>query len=286
MRQQCPRGRFSLPSPRVSPPHWWAGSTVGPLRRTPKRSLLREPAGPAFAFRGRWPIDMMRLPAAWEISTGLPRRARYVAVVDTGVRVTPDLFGRVVLSQRDVESEGRYGDQTRIGRGTKVAGIVAASGLDGAGSGGRVLDDAGFVSIQASTKVRPSPSESVAADRRPGSRTHGSPSSISVSALSSTASLEREAIGRAIASGIVVVAAAGNDGFAGVPEFPAAYAGVLAVGAVGPGGKRAAFSNRGPWVGVMAPGCGAALDLQDRPCRQRVLRHVSRCRVRSPAWPG
>ena len=45
---------------------------------------------------------------------------------------------------------------------------------------------------------------------------------------------ERAAIGRAVAAGIVVVASAGNDGSL-LPQFPAAYAGVLAVGAAGPG---------------------------------------------------
>lgn len=66
-----------------------------------------------------------------------------------------------------------------------------------------------------------------------------------------------------VSSGVIVVAAAGNDGTL-VPEFPAEYPGMLAVGAVGCDGKRAAFSNRCPWVGVMAPGRGAALDVRDR----------------------
>ena len=71
---------------------------------------------------------------------------------------------------------------------------------------------------------------------------------------------ERDAIKRAVAAGIVVVASAGNDGSL-LPKFPAAYAGVLAVGAAGPDGKVAEFSNRGSWVGVLAPACGAAIDI-------------------------
>jgi hypothetical protein len=55
---------------------------------------------------------------------------------------------------------------------------------------------------------------------------------------------------------VVVVAAAGNDlphGGAG-PFYPAAYPGVLAVGAAGPGGALAAFSDRHTPVAVTAPG--------------------------------
>ena len=61
---------------------------------------------------------------------------------------------------------------------------------------------------------------------------------------------------------MVVVAAAGNDigqgssdGTDGTgPFYPAAYKGVLAVGAVGPGGVLAGFSDRYTPVGVTAPG--------------------------------
>ena len=73
--------------------------------------------------------------------------------------------------------------------------------------------------------------------------------------------VEREAIGRAVAAGIVVVASAGNDGSL-LPQFPAAYAGVLAVGAAG--SRRQAWPRSrivAPGSACMAPGCGAALDI-------------------------
>jgi subtilisin family serine protease len=55
--------------------------------------------------------------------------------------------------------------------------------------------------------------------------------------------------------GAVVMAAAGND--AGTtPQYPAAESleGLLAVAAAAQGGGLADFSNRGPWVGLAAPG--------------------------------
>jgi hypothetical protein len=61
-----------------------------------------------------------------------------------------------------------------------------------------------------------------------------------------------QAVKEALAAGALVVAPAGNDGKAEV-AFPAAYPGVLAVGAIGPNGERAEFSNYGRGV-LFAPG--------------------------------
>jgi len=68
----------------------------------------------------------------------------------------------------------------------------------------------------------------------------------------------REAIANALAHNVVIVAAAGNDGSAGGGftsyGYPAAFTGVIAVAAVGPGGQRASFSDRNSSVVVSAPG--------------------------------
>ncbi|MBI5822343.1 MAG: S8 family serine peptidase [Verrucomicrobia bacterium] len=53
--------------------------------------------------------------------------------------------------------------------------------------------------------------------------------------------------------GIVCVAAMGNDG-AEVINYPAVLSGVVAVGAHGPTGGTALYSNTGPWITVCAPG--------------------------------
>ena len=60
------------------------------------------------------------------------------------------------------------------------------------------------------------------------------------------------------ASNVVVVAAAGNDSPDGAtgPFYPAAYPGVLSVGAVGQDGARAGFSDTRTPVSVTAPGVG------------------------------
>ena len=63
----------------------------------------------------------------------------------------------------------------------------------------------------------------------------------------------QQAISEAQASGALVIAAAGNDGYER-QRFPAAAEGVLSVGAIGQSLDIASFSTRGNWIDLMAPG--------------------------------
>ncbi len=63
----------------------------------------------------------------------------------------------------------------------------------------------------------------------------------------------KEQLGKAMAKGIVVVAAAGNVP-SGNPVYPAAFPGVLAVGGAGADGKPASWSNYGDFLGLSASG--------------------------------
>jgi subtilisin family serine protease len=62
------------------------------------------------------------------------------------------------------------------------------------------------------------------------------------------------AVRYALASGVTVVAATGNDGSATVVRVPSAIRGVLAVSALDAAGGRAAFANGGPGTTIAAPG--------------------------------
>jgi subtilisin family serine protease len=62
-----------------------------------------------------------------------------------------------------------------------------------------------------------------------------------------------DAIVRADSVGVLLVASAGNSAST-APICPAAYPEVLSVGAVGPSGGRASYSNYGPTVAIAAPG--------------------------------
>lgn len=70
-----------------------------------------------------------------------------------------------------------------------------------------------------------------------------------------SSSLLQQAVADAQASGAILVAAVGNDGV-GQISYPAAYDGVVAVGAVDATGQRATFSNYGPQMQLSAPGVG------------------------------
>ena len=67
------------------------------------------------------------------------------------------------------------------------------------------------------------------------------------------------AVDAARAAGVIVVAAAGNENTS-APSFPAAYAGVISVSAVGFDLKRAPYSNFGSTIDIAAPGGDTSVD--------------------------
>ena len=100
--------------------------------------VLREPTGAPFPAscpvgRSTWCV----CPPRWDVTTG-SSPGPLIAVIDTGVHVTPDLAGRVELRERRRLGSAR--EPILLGHGTEVAGIVAASGADGSRLGRRVLE--------------------------------------------------------------------------------------------------------------------------------------------------
>jgi len=72
----------------------------------------------------------------------------------------------------------------------------------------------------------------------------------------------REAVARAVAAGIPIIASAGNDGLC-TPQYPAAFPGVIAVAALGPDGPPP-WTNYGDWVDACAPGTDLVSTFFDR----------------------
>ena len=71
--------------------------------------------------------------------------------------------------------------------------------------------------------------------------------------------VEGDAFQRAVDAGIIVVAASGNESEEGRPApvlYPAAYPGIVTVGAIDSSSTLATFSNQGPQMDLVAPGVG------------------------------
>ena len=219
-------------------------------------------------FRYQYNLRAIQIPAAWAFSRGA---GATVAVLDTGVayedhgsyRRAPDLAGTRFAQGWDfIDGDAHPNDVApRDGRrshGTSMAGLIAQTTDNALGSAG-VAPDATIMPVRV---LHPDLSGSAATIAR-GVRfaaDHGA-DVISMSlAGPSPARVLRKAIAYATAHGVTVVAAAGNDGAAQV-SWPAADPRVIAVGAVAQDLTRAAYSNYGSALDLVAPaGAGERLD--------------------------
>lgn len=189
---------------------------------------------------------------AWDVTLGSSNQE--IAVLDTGVDYHhPDLDGKVIRGYDFVQNDWTPQDQN--GHGTHVAGIAAAETNNGIGIAGmapntkilavRVLDASGSGSLA-----------NIADGIIYAADAGAEVINLSLGCNCDTQTMEN-AVNYAWNRGVVVVAAAGNDGVSTTFE-PASYANVIAVGAVDSNNRKASFSNWGTWVDVMAPGVDIA----------------------------
>ncbi|HUP45916.1 MAG TPA: S8 family serine peptidase [Thermoanaerobaculia bacterium] len=200
-------------------------------------------------------IDLVRARDVWSVTRG---ESVNVAVLDTGVDYKhPDLAGvwaggfNTYAQSNDPMDDNNHGTHVAgtiaamdndfgvvgVAPGVKLWGVKVLRG-DGVGSSDRVIAGIDWVIQQ--------------------KRLLGGNWIINLSLGSAgSTTAEREAIERANTEGILIVAASGNESTATMPaavSYPAAYPGVLAVGAVNEIRQLAAFSNQGPELALVAPG--------------------------------
>lgn len=212
-------------------------------------------------------LQSIGVPGAWGRTRGA---GVTVAVLDTGVDTSaPDLTGSVTVGPDYTAGADPPGYQPPYLHGTYICSIIAghgsgpgeAEGMLGVAPQARILsvrvilDDSepGFAVYNGNAAY-----DDAIANGIDYAVAHGaSVINMSLGSQGATRSL-RQAIAGAVARGVVVVAAAGNDGTSGGGftsySYPAAFTGVIAVGAVGAGGQRASFSDRNSSVVVSAPG--------------------------------
>ncbi len=202
-----------------------------------------------------WALQRLQLAQLWSGTSHQGQGVR-VAVIDSGVDdKNPQLSTAVDASLgRDLTSKkGGNGTSDTEGHGTEVAGIIAA----------RQLPKTGFIGIAPRAVIIPvrqnaggNGKVSTLAQGINYAVSHGARViNISQDTTAPTSELAA-AVQHAVAQQVVVVAAAGNDGANGKVNttYPAAYQGVLAVGASDRNDERADFSQAGAFVGVVAPG--------------------------------
>jgi len=235
-------------------PHSRAG-LPGPRPGCPAQPGVVAPAAAPWAQRE------LGFAAVWKRTRG---GGVTVAVVDSGVDANPQ-FGDRVIPGPDLVAGTKPGippGADCVGHGTAVASIIAAAPVPGISFTG-VAPAARILSVKIS-----------GTDSFPTSVTpQGIMDAVQFGADVINLSLAtpddvqglRNAVTYALRHNVVVVAAAGNDVGPGSsdgadgnqgsgPFYPASYPGVLAVGAIGPGGVLAGFSDRYTPVGVTAPG--------------------------------
>ncbi|WP_157252328.1 type VII secretion-associated serine protease mycosin [Nonomuraea typhae] len=194
-----------------------------------------------------WAQQRLDIRSAWRLTAG---KGVTVAVIDSGVDVKhPQLkiAGKADFSRttsRDCE-----------GHGTAVAGIIGAQFRNDFPFYG-VAPQSRLLALKHANGKRGDVAHLVEAIQ------YAAKIGVDVINISAQAADQpdlKAAIDYALAQDVVVVAAAGNadksDGTPG-PAYPAAYEGVLSVGALAPDGRISDFSNTGSKVSVVAPGQG------------------------------
>lgn len=213
----------------------------------------------------QWQIGALHLREAWRVTKG---EGVLVAVLDTGVRDHPDLRGSIVHGPDltgAARTPGTWGNH-----GTAMASLIAGHG-HGTGNRGGVLGVAPAAQVL-SVRVTLENGDPQRAERRYGGHdalakgiryaVDRGADVISMSLGGGSGSwegsaAEEEAVQYAVARGAVLVASSGNDGdTTNRKNFPAAYPGVIAVGAVDQRLRAARFSNRQDYLSVSAPGVG------------------------------
>ncbi|TYK43836.1 S8 family peptidase [Actinomadura decatromicini] len=248
------------------------GGLAGARERTVRgASSGTFPGAPADQIRAReWHLNVLRATKAWKYSRG---RGVTVAVLDTGVDARhPDLTGRVANGPDLTGGVRRPGSRYWGLHGTSMASIIAGHGH----GPGLVQGMMGVAPMSRVLSVRVTLENDDPLRRDDGQQAGGSEHDAVAQGIryavdhgadiinmslgggrqfyNGTASQE-SAIKYALGKGVVLIASAGNDGAgANRKNFPAAYPGVIAVGALDRRLRLWKDSNRRSHAAVCAPG--------------------------------
>lgn len=214
-----------------------------------------------------WSQQLLNPERAWPFTTGVGQR---VAVVSTGVDGTPLLDGAVAAST-DLAPAPQFGEPSGaadcLGIGTGVAGIIAAEPTGGIGFHGTAPDarilSAKVVGDQYPTGDQPAGAVTpgVLADGIDWAVDRDATVIVVPTVTYQDSGVLRDAVARALAADIVVVASAGDlgqqDEPPGLVAYPSGHEGVIGVGGVGQ--DLGAGISRAGHVDLVAPGADLAI---------------------------
>ncbi|MGH7819393.1 MAG: S8 family peptidase, partial [Candidatus Binatia bacterium] len=210
---------------------------------------------------------IMGFPSAWD-AAGFGSANVTVAVLDTGLQKThPDFEASRIRQGHDyVNDDSNPNDD--CGHGTHVSGTVAATTNNARGVAGmsqatilpmKVLSPLGLIIIITCAGSTADIAEAILDATDQGAQVI----SMSLGGGSASDTL-RSAVDTAWQNGVLVVAAAGNDGpCSNCVNYPAKYANAIAVSAVDSNKNLASYSSTGPEIEVAAPGSGVLSTYND-----------------------
>ncbi|MCC6615552.1 MAG: S8 family serine peptidase [Anaerolineae bacterium] len=209
-------------------------------------------------YGDQWALAALHALDAW---AALPEDSAEVAiaVIDSGICANhPDLAGRIVPGYDFVEGDASPEDA--FGHGCALAGIIAANTGDGIGMAG-LAQNARIMPLRVLNADGVGTYSDVAAAIVYAADAGADVINLSLGGVAESDLLE-DAVDYALDQGVVVIAAAGNTGSETL-LYPAAYAPVIAVGAVDQALQRADYSSYGAAVDVYAPGSGVTVTALD-----------------------
>jgi cell wall-associated protease len=179
----------------------------------------------------------------------VPNKKIKVAVIDTGIDMNhPELTGQLLPSYNMVNP---MNPGTPDAHGTHVAGIIAGKKNNGLGGYG-INPNAQIIPIDVFDRMGGASDYSIAQGILQAIKSGAKVINLSLGAPAPSTLIE-DAVKRALANNIVVVAAAGNSGNDWT-NYPAGYEGVISVGNVDSREKLAVSSSYGTSIDVVAPG--------------------------------
>lgn len=215
-------------------------------------AVIAIPAAPASADGVRddqWHLVALDIADAHKITTG---KGIAVGLIDTGVDAKHRDLRSAVLPGAD-KTPGSTGDgrEDFDGHGTRMAGLIAGRGHSGGSGALGIAPGAEILPISISLNTLSDATATIAAldyAVRQGAKV------INMSFTSPSSPQLQDAIRRARAADVVLVAGAGNKDQVGDGAFPALYKEVLSVGAVDRKGSIADVSVANEGVDIVAPG--------------------------------